>query len=75
MAHQLEVVDDDQAEALFELVVKPARLGANFEDAGVARVVDPQRRLGEPLASREDLRPAVLGDAPFAQFVATDARL
>ena len=35
VAHQLEVVDDDQAEALFELVVKPARLGANFEGHGL----------------------------------------
>ena len=55
--------------------VQPARLRAHLEDADVGRVVDPQRRVVEPLARLEDLRPAVLGDASLAQLVAPDPRL
>ena len=75
VAHQLQVVDDDQAEAALDLVVQPAGLGAHLEHAGVARVVDEQRRVGQPLAGLEDLRPAVLGDLPAAQILALDPRL
>ena len=46
-AHQLEVVDDDQAEAAAVHLagVQAAGLRAQLEDVDVGRVVDPQRRL------------------------------
>src|SRR5215212_7791692 len=45
--HELEVVDDDQAEVAAR--VQPPRLGAQLEDAEVARVVHVQRRRRELL--------------------------
>src|SRR5690349_4455431 len=75
VAHQLQVVDDDQAEPTFHLVVQPARLGAHLEHARVAGVVDVQRRLRQSLAGFEDLRPALLGHTPTTQIVALDPGL
>ena len=51
-------------------VVQPAGFGAHLEHADVAGVVDPQRRVGQPLAGLQDLRPPVLGDASLAQLLA-----
>src|ERR1700733_5156474 len=75
VAHQLEVVDDDQPESVLELMVQSPGLGTNLEHACVARVVDPQRGVREAPAGREDLRPAVLGHTALAQLLAPDARL
>src|SRR5579862_9186548 len=41
VAHQLEIVDDDQREAAVDLMVQSPSLGANVEHTGVARVIDP----------------------------------
>ena len=60
---------------LVELVVQAARLGPDLEHAGVAGVVDEQRRLRQPLAGLEDLRPALLGDPAPPQLLALDPRL
>ena len=57
------------------LGVQPAGLRADLEQADVRRVIDPQRRPGQPLAGLDDLRPAVLADAALAQLVALDPRL
>ena len=62
-------------EAAVELVVEAPGLGADLEHAGVARVVDPQRRLAELLAGVEDLLPAVLGHPTAAQLLAADPGL
>ena len=45
------------------------------KQAHVAGVVHPQRRRRQALAGREDLRPALLGDAALAQLLALDPRL
>ncbi len=77
VAHQLQVVDDDQAKAAAssQLLVNTAGLRPNLEHARVARIVDVQRRLPEPLADLQDLRPAFLRDPPTAQILAFDAGL
>ena len=56
--HQLEVVDDDQAEAAAALLlrVQAARLRAQLEDVDVGGVVDPERRLAR--APRTPSRPS-----------------
>ena len=74
-AHQLQVVDDDQAQPALALAVQASRLRADLEHADVARVVHPQRRSRQALAGLEDLRPALLGHAALAQLLALDARL
>src|SRR6516165_5593101 len=75
VAHQLKVVDDDQPEAAVELAVEAPSLGSHLEHPRVARVIDPQRCVGQALACGEDLRPAILGHPALAQLLATDPRL
>ena len=74
-AHQLQVVDDDQAQPALALRVQPPRLRADLEHPHVAGVVHPQRRRRQALGGLEDLRPALLGHAPLAQLLALDPRL
>ena len=75
-AHQLQVVDDDQAEAAPVLVlgVQPPRLRPQVEQAEVGGVVEPERRLLELVAGAHHLRPVLLRDLPLAQLVAGDPR-
>jgi hypothetical protein len=62
--HQLQVVHDDQAEAMPGC--QAARLGSQFQDAEVARVVDVEGRPGELAGGAVHLRPAVCLDAALA---------
>ena len=75
-AHQLQVVDDDQAEAaaLLFLGVQPPRLRPQVEHAEVGGVVEPERRLLQLVAGAHHLGPVLLGDLPLAQLVAGDPR-
>src|SRR5579872_3307432 len=77
VAHELEVVDDDQPEAalVLELVMQAPGLRPHLEHAGVTGVVDVQRRPGQPAAGLDYLRPLGLGNAAAAQVVALDLRL
>ena len=74
-AHELQVVDQDQAEPVGVLLREPARLGADVEHREVRGVVDVERRLGEPVRGLEDLRPARRRHLALAQVVAADRRL
>ena len=75
-AHQLQVVDDDQAEPALVLLlrVQPARLRPQVEDAEVGGVVEPERRLLQLVAGPHHLRPVLLRDLALAQLVAGDPR-
>ena len=59
--HQLQVVDDDQAEVAVARLDAP-RLGAHLHHRAVRVVVDEERRLGEPADRLVELRPLVLGE-------------
>src|SRR6478735_4281943 len=78
-SHQLEVVDDDQPEALVAaaalLGVQAPGLGAQLEQAEVRGVVDPEGGGLELVAGLHDLRPVLAGDLALAQTVARDPRL
>jgi hypothetical protein len=76
---QLQVVEDDQAQAAVlghRLLVQAARLRADVEDADVRGVVDEQRR---PRVLAGDLQHALplglVAQAPLAQVVALDRGL
>ena len=75
-AHQLHVVDDDQAEAaaVLFLGVQAPRLRPQVEDAEVGGVVEPERRLLQLVAGPHHLRPVLLRDLALAQLVAGDPR-
>src|SRR6185312_9006359 len=46
-AHQLQVVDDDETDIV--LVLEPAAFGPELEDVQGRRIIDEDRRLGEPV--------------------------
>src|ERR1700728_3757292 len=74
-AHQLQVVDDDQAQPVLALRVQAPRLCADLEHPDVTGVVHPQRCRRQALRGLEDLWPALLGHTPLAQLLALDPRL
>src|SRR3954447_10888642 len=78
-AQQLQVVDDDHPQAAVlghRLLVQPARLGADLEDADVGGVVDEQRRLVVARGGLQDALPlALVTQAALAQVVALDRGL
>src|SRR5213082_4006055 len=55
-AHELEVVDDDEAELRRGVALQPPRLGAQLEDGERGRVVDEDGRVGEPPCRHCELR-------------------
>ena len=68
--HQLQVVDDDQAEVRLAHL-QPARLRADLHHRDRARVVDVDRRLREPVARGRQPRPVVGREACRSAGAAT----
>ena len=71
--HQLEVVDDDQVEAVLRL--QPPRLGPHLEHADRRRVVDEHPRLGERAERMRQAAVVLLVQIAGAEAVGVDARL
>ena len=72
--HQLEVVDDDQLQAL-TAGPHPAGLRADVDDVHVAGVDDVQRHVVQDLGGLDDARPVVGTDALVADAIPRDACL
>ena len=72
--HQLEVVDDDQAEARLARL-EPPSLRAQLHDRGRAGVVDVDRRLHQAVARRGQPRPVVRSEPARPQPLRLDLRL
>src|SRR5712692_10431269 len=66
-SHELEVVDDDQVEAM--LGFHASRLGPRLEHGQRRRVVDEDRRLGEPTGGIGEARPVSRLEVAGAHFV------
>ena len=71
--HQLDVVDDDQVQAV--LGRQAPALGAHLEHADRRRVVDEDLRLAQRADRLRQPAPVALAEEPAAQPVRVDARL
>ena len=71
--HQLQVVDDQQVEAVLRL--QPPRLGAHLEHADRCRVVDEHLGFGERAERVRQAAVVLLVQEPAAEAVRVDARL
>ncbi len=66
--HQLQVIDDDEIEAV--LLCQASRFGAHFQDRDARRVIDEDGRLIEHFHRTQQLLPFALAQAPGAQAMA-----
>src|SRR4051812_14529665 len=74
-AHQLQIVDQDQAQPVRVLLREPSGLRSHVQHGQVGAVVDIQARLREPVRRLQDLPPARLRNLALAQVVALDGGL
>jgi len=71
--HQLQVVDDDQVEAV--LAVEAAALGAELHGADGGRIVQEDAQVAHVARRFHEARPLRIADLAQAQILGTDARL
>src|SRR5579884_781096 len=74
-AHELEVVDHDEAEPRARLALEPPRLRPQLEDAQRGRVVDVDGRVGEPPGGHGEPRELPVGEVAGAHAREVDLRL